>query len=361
MRVKLSLMGDVCIPQPALLSVHEALPCVEMPTPIMWAPGFALQQNNLTKTVFHKSQFMALEGHDCGHMIPHLGPGLTLPKLLLIIAFSKRTMAFSSSTVKAEDNQIACTQLNSMVALPMLTCGSPVPLPNSFPMFNWLHNVSVNLTVGDLIAGFASVLVMMVGEGLIALKRLDQGPLKGIFKELAGAASLQHFGLKCAIGLAVSAVRLCGARETEIRVEFFSAYLGGKASIQSKRDGRLGLAAETTAFLGVGSQQNKGSLSFGNGKTVDSRSSSFTTLTKGENTTVTTSSTFGSRNRLETRQQLTTTSGGSVRPDPGGKSANSFARTFQVSETATAHGRSEISSGGSEGTSTAQGDWGKPL
>lgn len=361
MRVKLSLMGDMCIPQPALLSVHDAWPCVEMPTPVMWTPGFVLQQNNLTKTVFHKSQFMALEGHDCGHMIPHLGPGPILPRLPVIIAFSKRTMVFSSSTVKAEDNQIACTQINSMLALPMLTCGSPVPLPNSFPMFNWLHNVSVNLTVGDLLAGFASVLVMMVGEGLIALHKLNEGPLKGVFKELAGAASLTHFCLKAAIGLAVSAVRLVGTQETQLKLELFSGYAGIKGSIQSKRDGRLGVAAETTAFLGVGSQQNKGSLSFGNGKTVDSCSSSFTTLATGGNTTITSTSTFGSRNRLETRQQVTTTSGGSVRPDSGGKSANSFSRTFQVTETATADGPSEISSGGFRGTSTAQGDWGGPL
>jgi hypothetical protein len=365
MRVKLSLMGDMCMPQPVLLSIHEAFPCLELPTAMMWAPGFALQQNKLTKTVFHKSQFMALENHDCGYWIPHIwtlpfpAPPIAL-QLPLIIAFSKRKVMFSSSTVKAEDSQIAGTQINSAVALPMLTCGSPVPLPNSYPMFNWMHNVSVNLTVGDVIAGYLSILVTMVGEGLIKLHKFDRGPLNGVLKELAGASGLKHYCLKAVIGLAVSAVRLCGSRETEIEVEFFSAYLGGKVSIQSKRDGRLGFAAETTAFLGAGSQQNKGSLSFGGGKTVDSRSSSYASLATNESTTVSTCSTFGSRNRLETRQTQMTTSRGSVKPDPGGKSANSFAKTYQVSETATADGSSRISSGGFQGTSTAQGDWGGP-
>jgi hypothetical protein len=85
-------------PQPA---VPPFVPCVETPVPVMWPPGFGMQQNKLTTTVIHKFQFLMLEGHDCGYMIPHVTIPANNLQIPLLIAFSSRKAMFSASTVKA--------------------------------------------------------------------------------------------------------------------------------------------------------------------------------------------------------------------------------------------------------------------
>jgi hypothetical protein len=260
MRVKLSLMGDMCMPQPALLGVHEAWPILELPVPIMWGPGFALQQNKLTKTVFHKGQFMALEGHDCGHLIPHswippFPPMPTLLKLPMIIAFSKRKVMFSSSTVKAEDNQIACTQFMGGMLLPMQTCGSPMSIPSSYPVFNFLHSVSVNMTAADLFAGVIAMLLTMACERLGKLE-VFKG-LDGWEKELVGAGNFWHLGLKVIVGLATNASKLGLTREGEFKLELFSNYAGIEGGYEYKRDGRKRLTVQAQGPADGGSRQYK--------------------------------------------------------------------------------------------------------
>lgn len=361
MRVKLSLMGDMCMPRPALLSVHD-WPCVEMPTPMMWMPGFALQQNKLTKTVFHKSQFMALEGHDCGYWIPHLWlpplpPLPILAKLPLIIAFSKRKVMFSSSTVKAEDSQIACTQVNSTVPLPMLTCASPVPLPSTFPAFNGLHNVSVNLTAGDLVAGIFSFLLTMACDALGATKWMRKG-LDGVFKELVGAPNFNVFCLKIATGILVGAARIAATQDGDLKLEAFSAYAGGKIAFGGKRDGRLEFSAQGQRFNGTGTTQSKASLSKGNGRTVSESATTTVDWNKSRVESTTDRSYNSGEKEHETRTIL---SRGSVDPAFDGKTANSYTKTVQVKDTAPSKGASRFSSGFFQGTSNAQGDWGEAL
>jgi hypothetical protein len=281
MRVKLSLAGDMCVPMPLLLNMHEAWPILEAPTPVMWPPGFALQQNKLTRTVFHKGQPMALEGHDCGYWIPHIWapPFPPLPivfKLPLIIAFSKRKMMFSSSTVKTEDSQIGCAQLLG-VPLPMQTCGTPVSPPITYPVFNLLHTVSVNMTVGDLMAGFLAIALNIAGDVLGGLKAL--GPsLDGLAKELLGAGNFQKLCLKTCIGFLVSGARVAATQEGELKIEVFSAYTRLEGSIETKRDGKLGISAEGQFFTGHGTRLNKVSHTYaGGGKVIHKTSTTSAT------------------------------------------------------------------------------------
>ena len=93
------VFADFPIPSP-MATLHKVqppvgppipiAPCIEAPVPVMWPPGFGLQQNKLTTTVYHKFQWIMLDGHDCGYMIPHV----TIPPVNVLlpiqIAFSSR-------------------------------------------------------------------------------------------------------------------------------------------------------------------------------------------------------------------------------------------------------------------------------
>jgi hypothetical protein len=239
MRVKVSLMGDVCAPVPLSMTIHDGA-CVEMATPLMWPPGFALQQNKLTTTVFHKSQFIVLGDHDCGHVIPHVTIPLTNPKLALYIAFSKRKVMFAASKVKANGSQVGCTELIGFhVPLPMLCCGSPVSLPNGFPMFNWLNTVSVGLSLGDVLAGFVAIAIDVFGKLLCNLKWF-RGGYDGFVKEMVGAANLKQWALKNALASLSGAAKLVLTREGKyLRVELGSGYAGFQVSWKRSPEDRM--------------------------------------------------------------------------------------------------------------------------
>lgn len=247
MRVKVSLMGDLCLPQPASMTIHGGL-CFEMPTPMMWPPGLALQQNKLTTTVFHKAQFIVLREHDCGHMIPHVTIPASNPELPLIIAFSRRKVMFASSRVKANGTQIACTEIGGPpVPLPMLCCGSPVSLPNGFPSFNGLHTVSVGISIGDIVAGFITMAMAIVGALLCARFELAKGELAGLASNLLGASTVQEWAFKQALGLLSGCARIALTQEGKLKVEVGSGYAGFDASIEYEREGRFKLGAEAHA------------------------------------------------------------------------------------------------------------------
>lgn len=243
MRVKVSLMGDVCLPQPAGMTVHNGvsppppiyppgpLPCLESPTPMMWPPGMALQQNKLTTTVFHKAQFVVLEGHDCGYAIPHITIPPANTELPLIIAFSKREVMFSTSKVKADGAQIGCTELaGPPVPLPMLCCASPASLPNGFPSFNGLHTVSVGLSSGDVAAGFLAIACNVLGSLVCRLEGF-KGGYQDLTKELVGVANWKEWGFKTALGCLSGAAKVALTDEGKVlRVEIGSGYAGLRVS-----------------------------------------------------------------------------------------------------------------------------------
>ena len=206
---------------------------------MMWPPGLALQQNKLTTTVFHKAQFVVLEGHDCGYVIPHATIPLANPKLPLYIAFSRRKVMFASSKVKANGAQIGCTELlGPHVPLPMLCCGSPVSIPNGFPSFNWLHTVSVGLSIGDVLAGFAAIAINVLGKLLCGLKWL-KGGYEGLAKELVGAASWKGWLLKTAFGCLSGGAKILLTGEGKLRVEIGSGYAGMRLSWKRSPEDRL--------------------------------------------------------------------------------------------------------------------------
>jgi hypothetical protein len=202
----------------------------------------ALQQNKLTTTVFHKAQFVVLEGHDCGHAIPHVTIPPANVKLPLTIAFSKRKVMFSASKVKANGAQIACTEL--AVQLPMLCCAAPASLPIGFPSCNSLHTVSVGLSNGDFAAGLFALICGVLGSLICRLEGF-QGGYEGLVKELVGAANWKEWGFKTALGCLSGAAKVALTDDGKVvRVEIGSGFAGMRIASKQLSEGGSKLERE---------------------------------------------------------------------------------------------------------------------
>ena len=369
MRVKVSLMGDVCAPWPALLTIHQGisppppiyppeapLPCFESPTPMMWPPGLALQQNKLTTTVFHKEQFVVLESHDCGYGIPHITVPPANLKLPLIIAFSKRKVMFSSSKVKANGAQVGCTELaGPPVPLPMLCCGSPVSLPNGFPSFNGIHTVSVGLSIGDIVAGFVAIAIDVLGKLLCGLKWF-KGGYDGFVKEMVGAANLRQWALKNALAALSGAARLVLTGEGKLlQVEAGSGYAGFQVSWKRSPDDRM--KAERQYHVGP-MQVGLAHSDRRNGTTSD-RSTLSLGLLVGTGSSQLTDG-YDSNGTLAERKTQTTVTDSDVdllADRPGYTTVSSS----QDTTTLEADGRATATTVTYAGSSSPAGSWGAPL
>lgn len=353
MRVKVSLMGDVCCPVPLSFTVHDG-PCFEMPTPMMWPPGLALRQNKLTATVFHKQQFIVLDEHDCGHLIPHITIPPTNPKLPLYIAFSKRKVMFASSKVKANGAPVGCTQFLGPF-VPMLCCGSPVSLPNGFPSFNWLHTASVGLSMGDIAAGLVTFASSVLGNALCRLKWFDGG-YEGLAKELVGSANLKGWLLKAGLGCLSGAARIALTGEGKrARIEIGSGYAGMRVAWRQSPEDRLKAEREYQ----VGPMQ----VGLAHSDKRDGTSSDQSTLSVGSPIGTGSSqltNTYDSNGNLAEQETQRTATGGVV-DFFGDGPADTAAISGQNTTTLQADGHATSTTVGYAGSSSAAGSWGMPL
>jgi hypothetical protein len=220
----------------------------------MWPPGFALAQNKLTTTVFHKMMPLALDGHNCGYMIPHVtippAPFNTL--LTFQILLSSRKMAFSSSTVKANTAQVACSL---MVFLPMMCCANPVTLPTGTAITNIANNVQVGLTWMDVLAGWINIAITMFTDRLLRSKKGPEVPkldTKSLFEKFVmplTAKNWTNLAKKTVVSLATGATRLLLTKEGSLSVKVGSDYANVGLSFAKTKDGQWSLAA--SGQLGV--------------------------------------------------------------------------------------------------------------
>jgi hypothetical protein len=364
MRVKVSLMGDICLPWPAGMTIHDGisppppvylprLPCFESPTPMMWPPGLALQQNKLTTTVFHKAQFVVLESHDCGYAIPHVTIPPTNVNLPLIIAFSKRKVMFSSSKVKANGAQIGCTELaGPPVPLPMLCCASPVSLPNGFPSFNSLHTVSVGLSAADIAAGLWALVCSVLGSVVSGLDGF-KGGYEGLAKELVGAANWKEWAFKTALGCLSGATKMALTADGKlVRVEIGSGYAGLRLSSKQLSEGGSKVEREYQ----VGPAQ----IGLVHADSPKATTSDQSTLSVGSPIGIGSSQhseTYDSNGRLAERKTQAVAAGGAVNYYSGDTGAISGQHTTTLQ----ADGHATSTTTGYAGSSSPAGSWGMPL
>ncbi len=194
-------------------------PSVEMIATQMWTFGYLLNQNKLTKKIFHKGFFIVQDGHDIGAMIPDITPAQFANAYYAIMwPFSSRKIMFKTSKVKMENQFVGCSQAVSF-CLPMMTCGDPVSCLIAFPLINKFNTVIVGMTLKDVFMGllvaclsmaidyvfhkfgesidnFAKRMIFRKGAKEVAEKALEKGAKeaaekitkKEIFKKLASEA-----------------------------------------------------------------------------------------------------------------------------------------------------------------------------
>ena len=369
MRVKVSLMGDVCCPMPAPLTIHQGtppvpglyppgspLPCLEAPTPMMWPPGLALQQNKLTSTVFHKSQFIVVEEHDCGPMIPHVTIPPANVNLPLNIAFSKRKVMFTSSKVRANGAQIGATDLFGPIPLPMLCCGSPLPLPNGYPALNSLHTVSVGIRIGDIVAGLIAIAAEILGEVLCGRWQLTKGGLGNPAAKLVGASTLREWGLKQGLGVLSGCARIVATQEGTLKVEVGSGYARAKAWQEFTREGR---ATAAGVCLNAGNEQSSVALVVNPDSTISLQSAHSEASETGTDS-VQHTMTSGTDEKPAEKKVQVTNARGTVTSHSHSPSDTDVV-SWQKTATTPARVSSTSTSAGYAGWSSAAGSWGMPL
>lgn len=260
--IPLSIASDMTLPfLPPPITTHDFVPippapappvcmAIESPVAILWGPGFALFQNKITRTVIHQGLPFAVDGHDCGYMIPHVTVPINNARLPMIIAFSGRKMAFAASTVKADGAAVGCSTL---LLFPMMCCAFPVTLPTGFPPGNTLNTVTVGLTPGDIIAGIINI------AATIAADILTYGaPSAPTLSEVAAKTFLgdtpRNWAIKQGLGALAGLARILITGDGSIQVQAGSSYAGVTLSFSRTADGTytLGIGGQLGVPVGVG-------------------------------------------------------------------------------------------------------------
>ena len=223
------------MPPPPQPPVPPFVPAFETPTPVMWGPGFALQQNKLSTTVTHKFQFIMLDGHDCGYMIPHVTIPANNLKLMLIIPFSSRKALFAASTVRANGTGIGCAQLLPN-PWPMNACASPTGIPCAYPVTNVANNVTAGMTPGDVLAG----IVVFAISAIFDIVTYEPSSLGKLLKDSLGFPDPK----KIALGVVLGAAKIFITGEGSISVGVGSSYAGGSVTYTHTLDGTDQIAFE---------------------------------------------------------------------------------------------------------------------
>ncbi|HDM78398.1 MAG TPA: hypothetical protein ENG51_18340 [Deltaproteobacteria bacterium] len=164
---------------------------VEIIATQMWTCGYFLNQNKLTKKVFHKGFFIVLDGHDIGAMIPDITPAQMANAYYSIMwPFSSRKIVFKTTKVEMEKTPVGCSQI-FLAPLPMQTCGDPISAPTSFPLTNKFNTVVVGMTLKDLFMGILTIGLSMAIDFVFAKwgEGLDKFVKRKIFKRVAEEAA----------------------------------------------------------------------------------------------------------------------------------------------------------------------------
>lgn len=151
--VPVSIAGDISY-GPAL-HVQGAPPDVfDGCAPMDWAAGAPTHSFASSKPVVHKGQQIALEPHDLGLHLPHMG------EHILAALSSSRVFPFSSSTVMANQKPLACA--STWPFFPMILCGVPFKAPTGMNGTNSSHSVFVGMNWFDAIRG-----AILIGAELV--------------------------------------------------------------------------------------------------------------------------------------------------------------------------------------------------
>ena len=196
-------------PTPAVPYSPAPACAIEPPTNIWWPPGMALGMNKLTTTVIHQGMGIALDGHDCGVLIPHVQVAPAPNNILtaLHIAFSSRKSMFCASKVVMNGNSPACCVMFAWFPSPMVYCADPMSPPLADAVTSYLNTVLVDLSLADFLIGLVTIAASMVLDYICS-----RGDMPGfgeqLMSKLLGGGSIGEVLAKNGIALATGLARL---------------------------------------------------------------------------------------------------------------------------------------------------------
>lgn len=253
------LSHKLILPPPAPPSITIS---IEMICMQMWTAGYVTGQNKFTTTVKNGKWDIVLEGHDIGMLIPDV----TIPPVNLYYAimwpFSSRKIAFESSMVKMDGKMVGCSQ--AWVPLPMMTCGDPVSAPTTLPILNWMNDVTVGLSLTDIVMGAVGIVASVVIDAVFA-KLAPPAVKMDWAAELAGKLipmdrqAIAKKLVSVLVGAGISAADPRKPMKIELKIgmpgisERSISYSDGRLSVGSTllggNDNRIGMGAQADAHV----------------------------------------------------------------------------------------------------------------
>jgi hypothetical protein len=183
---------------------------IEMIATFLWSMGFLMNQNkfsNGAKPVTHKGLWIALDGHDCGMMIPDItvppAPNLNYP---IGWMSSSRKPTFAASTVKMNGTSVACAQWIGLPPLPMMSCGDPIGAPVCWSALSVSNTLSVGMTFVDLIAGIINAAASMLTDYIFSKIPFDKLGLGNTLETIIGNSLKGLSPVSILAGFATSAL-----------------------------------------------------------------------------------------------------------------------------------------------------------
>ncbi len=237
---------------------------VEMIAPMLWAPGFATNANKFTNTptkmVTHKGQWIMLDGHDCGMLIPDVTIPPTNIWYPMMWPFSSRKPVFSGSMSKCGGTALAGAGLVALPPTPMMTCAEPISLPSGLSMINALNTVHFGLSLLDLLAGVLTIAASIAIDAVFNAigNRGAPEPFPGMRRAFANAVAekcllgvmpLAKAGVSALVGFGISAIR----GNPTFTIGAGLPILGGQISISTNPDpGQPHVVAQGTVLVATG-------------------------------------------------------------------------------------------------------------
>jgi hypothetical protein len=211
-------------------------------------PGFLMNKNKLTTTVYFNDKTFMLDGHDHGVFIQDLTPLVPANAWYAIMwPFSSRKCAFSAGRVLANELAIGGAQVQPM-PLPYVTCGEPMSLPSANALFTFMNNLVVGFEVADVVAGWASIGAAIVID--LLAERLSPSPEPANLRDAINTEILTRLAgfsgragaVKLLVGSVVEGVisasraRALGTGEWGVKVSVGSPYFGVEVSYAESND-----------------------------------------------------------------------------------------------------------------------------
>jgi hypothetical protein len=159
------------------------VPSFEMIATQAWGPGIPMGKNKFSSSVVYRGFPIALDGHECGPLIPDMTPPQPANLNYAIMwPTSTRKMVLSSHSVEHDGQKVACAQM-LLLPIPMMTCGDPIDAPVAVINLNMFNTEKVGVSLAEFLVALAVLAVGMIIDAAFASFSKDKSELTSSFSE----------------------------------------------------------------------------------------------------------------------------------------------------------------------------------